>query len=557
MSNEVPNDADYNARVLHPLSRFLREKHGQVTLERLAHQCEIPIGFLADGNEWISQRAFESFLQAARELFEDDDAFKSACAYRMTESYGLMRFLLWASSPGAVYAHAEKTYKIMSTIGSPKVVNSTNTSLTVRISSDRAISRLNCLVRQAQTTVLPTFWGLPPAILREERCIAHGDDCCEYHLRWFDLRRWYPPVLGFLGGAALALGATRLHLSAMSVAIALPLLGALVGFVLELQRSHRANLEFGAEQNEALRKLAEEESDARRELLEVHRRQREWTQFVEQDAAERAATIQSVVARIERSQQARDLQLRGFSHDINSPLSVMRVNVEFLRQMVTDRGPEAESVLAELSDSLERISRLLGELMEATRARGATLHLTPEVIDVGHLTERLRRRLRAMVARRDVRTSVFRTREAPDTIQTDPLLLDRITDNLLSNAAKYTERGSIVVEVDGSPGFLVLKVLDSGKGIDPERIERAFEPGGSEQSTRAANSYGLGLSVVVQLLAEVGGRLEVMSKPGVGTTFWAYLPVAGRRASAPPPARDSEPKSLVAKVVRIRKVKSA
>ncbi|MBW2735422.1 MAG: ATP-binding protein, partial [Deltaproteobacteria bacterium] len=90
---------------------------------------------------------------------------------------------------------------------------------------------------------------------------------------------------------------------------------------------------------------------------------------------------------------------------------------------------------------------------------------------------------------------------------------------------KYTGSGSIVVELDGQPKMLSIKISDSGCGIEPEAFEQIFQPGGSDQRSRAVGSYGLGLSVVVRLLAHIGGRLEVMSKPQVGTTFWVFVPV--------------------------------
>jgi signal transduction histidine kinase len=162
-----------------------------------------------------------------------------------------------------------------------------------------------------------------------------------------------------------------------------------------------------------------------------------------------------------------------------------------------------------------------------------------------------------------VRATVFATREVPEHVQIDPLALDRIVDNLLTNAAKYTERGSIVVEVDGSPGFLVVKVSDTGCGIQPEELERVFEVGGSSAESRRGDSFGVGLSVVVQLLDQMGGRLEIMSKPGSGTTFWVYLPVRAGRAPksvpdprvvrAPSPEVDTTPvRSSRSRIVSIR-----
>lgn len=550
------SNADYNARILHPLTCWLRERRGADHVAQLAAAAGLSPNTLDGGNEWISQEQFEAFLEEARETFTDDEEFKRAAVHRMADSYGLMRYLLWASTPDAVFAHAEKTYGLMSTVGSPRVLSASRTALHVRISADRPISRLNCIVRQAQTCELPTMWGLPPAVLRETACIAMGDPACEYHLQWFDLRRWYPPVLGFIAGSLLAFGAMKFLPSMLTTAVALPVLGALVGLVLELHRTQKTNLAFGAQQNEALRALAEEEAEARRELLDLQQRQREWMQILEAESAERALTIRNVISRIERSQEARDQALRGYSHDLNSPLTVLRLGLEQLAVMADQAGGDAPFVVSECEDSLRRVSRLLAELMEATRSPGVTKQMPAVPIDVGELTERLRRRLRAMVFRRDIRTTVFRTREAPDSLNADPLMLDRITDNLLSNAAKYTERGSIVVEVDGCPGFLVLKVLDSGRGIDPDRIERAFVPGASPSEGRP-DSHGFGLSVVVRLLAEVGGRLEVMSKPGVGTTFWAYLPISGKRNSAAPPAEGEPAADLMQRIVKIRRAKSA
>lgn len=559
MSSRQPaNDAHYNTRILHPLARWLGAEHGRETVSLLASRAGLDLTALGDHNGWISQAQFETFLADARDLVRDDEAFKQACVHRMSEGYGPMRFLLWATSPGAVYAHAEKTYALMSTIGEPKILSRSRTALHVRIASDRPISRLNCLVRQAQSAALPTMWGLPPATLNETKCVAFGDDACEYQLRWFDHRRWFPPVIGAVIGGALAAVAAHLHLDASAAALGLPTLGGVIGFAFEMHRTNVANLAIGAEQNEALRLLAEEEAEARRELLELHHRQRNWTAVLEHDAAERTQMIQSVVERIEQKEEARNRQLRGFSHDLRSPLAIMRLGVEYLAPHAVQLGEHGTNVIEELDSSVKRMTRLLAELMDVTTAQTAAMQLAPQPIEIGALADRLRRRLRAMVHSRDIRASVFRTREAPDTVEVDPLLLDRITDNLLSNAAKYTERGSIVLEVDGSPGFLVLKVSDSGRGIDPERIERAFRPGGMDATARAEDSYGLGLSVVVQLLGQIGGRLEVMSKPGVGTTFWAYVPIKAGMPSTAPRARDAEPiDELVNKVVKIRRVKSA
>jgi signal transduction histidine kinase len=131
--------------------------------------------------------------------------------------------------------------------------------------------------------------------------------------------------------------------------------------------------------------------------------------------------------------------------------------------------------------------------------------------------------------------------------------LDRVVDNLLTNAAKYTERGAVVVELDGAPGFLVLKVSDTGCGIEAEAMGRIFQPGGSPVDARRGDSFGVGLSVVIRLLEQIGGRLEVMSKPGEGTTFWIFLPLRAQVDDTPSgQRRRSSGEVAVVPVVRVR-----
>jgi len=111
-----------------------------------------------------------------------------------------------------------------------------------------------------------------------------------------------------------------------------------------------------------------------------------------------------------------------------------------------------------------------------------------------------------------------------------------------------------MVEVTGEPGMLVLKVSDTGRGIEHDLVERVFLAEGSEPAERAASSHGLGLSIVVKLLDEIGGRLEVMSKVGTGTTFWLKLLVdSAPVATAPEKAAVFDELEMVGKVVTIRR----
>ena len=157
--------------------------------------------------------------------------------------------------------------------------------------------------------------------------------------------------------------------------------------------------------------------------------------------------------------------------------------------------------------------------------------------------------------------SAFRTREAPDSIVTDATLFDRIVDNIVTNAAKYTDTGSIVVEISGSPGMLSIKVSDTGRGISPERLERVFIGAEPDRNPNVGDSLGVGLANTVRLLDQVGGRLEVISRPAMGTTVWIHVPVErsaeeeGTSSLSRTRERPSEEiQEVVRRVVRIRAV---
>jgi len=551
--------AQYNLRILRPLADYVRAQHGAEALKKVAAAGRVLADDLDGKSHWVPIEQFESLLAAARALFPDDETFKKACVYRLAEAYGPMRYVLWATSPATVYRQAIRTYNLVSTDCHPRIISSDRTALDVRFERSVPISRISCLSRQAQTASLPTLWGLPPAHLREEGCIAHGDEACVYHLRWFDAKRWLPIAMGLAIGAGLAawLAGTR-HMNAVG-AVALTLLGLAIGYIYELHRTGSANVAVGNEINNALKLLAEEEADARREILALHQRQRDWSRMLEEDAAERTSAFQDVVDRIRATQFERDTTLRGFSHDLKNPLAVLRANTDYLRE--SNPRPDVKDIVKDFDQVIDQMQRLLDDLVTVASNQTTFMQITPQKIEVATVTERLRRRLRALVHGRDIRASVFRTREAPEAISTDQILLDRVIDNILTNAAKYTERGSIVIELDGTPQSLIIKVSDTGRGIAPEDLEKTFRPGGSDRQMRATFSHGVGLSVVVQLLGQVGGRLEVMSKPAHGTTFWIHFPLDVPKRSDPP--RAGREKKLEAygevldRVVTIRRMKSA
>jgi signal transduction histidine kinase len=532
------------------LARYIHEHHGAPALERIAREARISPDELDGQSHWGSCAQFDGFLLGARSLMTDDDEFRRACVYRLREGYGPLRYLLWAVAPGQIYTQATRTMPLISTISRYEIISSGQNRMHARYTTQRAESRLMCISRQAQFAALPTLWGLPAAQLKESSCVADGDPHCDYHLRWFESRRWMPAIIGTFGGAVifgLLFGLENMH-----AALGFSLFAGAIGLILENRRANLANIAVGSEMNEALLQVAREDAAARREILALHQRQWEWSRAMEKQVEERTGTLRQVVQRIEHLREERETTLRGFSHDLRNPLCSLKIGSGWLQDHAGDFSEPARAVIDDQVSSVARIEVLLEELMNVATSEEGLKQISAQELDVTELAARLRARLHALVLGKNIRIEVVEAREAPAKIVTDLLLFDRVIDNLLTNAGKYTERGSIMIEVGGTPGFLTIKVSDTGRGIGAEKINSIFEPGGSEERLRAPNSYGVGLSVVVRLLAQIGGRLEVLSRLGQGTTFWAHFPesLVSAVPSEPPTKHDE----LVQKVVTIRRL---
>ena len=551
---EVGTPPRMSVRPLWSSARWLLDERGRDTLERVCAGARLEPELLLGGSGWVEVEQATRFLGLVRELVDDDEAFERVCSHRMREGYGPLLLVLPATTPQLLFRTIARTVSLFSTVSRGEIVQESRTRARLRYVTDapETETRALCLTRLAAMRRIPTLFGLPPAVIDEAACVARGDSHCEYACRFYTKSRWVPAVLGTGAGTALAFVLDAAGVDPALGFWTLPALLGLVGTVWELRRTTAANRAFADEMQGALRELAADEASARREVLAFHQRQKEWGKLMEEQVAERTAQLQELVGRIESLSEARVTTVRGVSHDMRNPLTFLRLHHQLLRQR---HGHDAElaEALREGEEALDQMERMLVDLAQRVGADGGFVRLEPSSMEVAPWVEILRRRVKALVHGKDISVSVFRRREAPEHIETDRLIFERVVDNLCSNAAKYTERGSIIIEVDGKPGFLTLQVSDTGIGIDPDRIAEIFEPGGTPDGKRAPRSLGLGLSVVVRLLAQVGGKLEVMSKPGQGTTFWAHFPVEMPRVDAP--AADDE--TELADVVTIRKALSA
>jgi PAS domain S-box-containing protein len=229
----------------------------------------------------------------------------------------------------------------------------------------------------------------------------------------------------------------------------------------------------------------------------------------------------------ERANQAKSRFLAVASHDLRQPLQTLAMLNGALRRVVTT--PSAADALEHQSQAISAMSRLLNTLLDISKLESGAIK--PEVTDfeVAQLFEELRAEFAALAESKGLE---LRVDACNDSIRSDPSLVGQILKNLVSNAIKYTRQGWVQIRCRHEPAAVCIEVVDTGIGIPPNHLSRIFEEfyqvGVSPNTTR--EGYGLGLSIVDQLVRLLGAELQVQSKPGQGSRFALALP-AGRQAA--------------------------
>ncbi len=549
--SNLSDTADLNMRIVQSLLWFVEDKFGIEKLKEISLRTAIELPKLQACKNWISLEQTETILSLVRELTENDEAFMDACTYRLRESYGTLRYLLWATTPGRILESAQKHFSSISTFSHGDATKLEDGKYRLRYFSNQPESRLMCLSRQAQSATLPLLWDLPKAKLTETACICNGDSHCEYELSVYEKGRLLPVLTGGLIGLLASLAIINLDIQSALASTYLwgitPFLGAALGYIRELRRANRKNLTLADDINSGLSQIVIENHETQQEILNLHQRQKHWNIRLEEQVSERARSSEKLTKELQSILEEQTSALKGVSHDMKNPLTVILQTAEIMRGDIDEKNMW---MLEEQKLAVHRIRDLLDDMLQLEHKEASGVQFMPERVKVKTLEETLNRRLRALTGEKDLITEVGSKESVPETILIDRMILDRVMDNLLTNALKYTVKGKITLLLDGKPGFLTVMLSDTGRGIAETDVLRIFSAGGSDPETREKHSHGLGLSVVVRLLDRIGGHLEVMSALGKGTTFWTHFPVE--------PGNSINSKSLLTdvteRVVTIRKM---
>ncbi|MBD2103600.1 HAMP domain-containing sensor histidine kinase [Leptolyngbya sp. FACHB-261] len=226
--------------------------------------------------------------------------------------------------------------------------------------------------------------------------------------------------------------------------------------------------------------------------------------------------------------------LSHLAHELKTPLtSIIGYSDLFLRSHrsaseVRDSFPNLEHVQRVLNSG-RQLLHLINDALEISRCEAGEMRLHPNQTDVRGLVNNVVEMVEPLACSKDLEL-VVNCEDAPEEVVTDPLRLQQILTNLLSNAIRYTQSGSISLTCQSQPGQCwSITVKDTGVGIELEDQARIFDPYfrvPAIDKSYIANSTGLGLAIVSRLVKLLRGEIQLVSEVGVGSTFTVTLPLA-------------------------------
>ncbi len=264
------------------------------------------------------------------------------------------------------------------------------------------------------------------------------------------------------------------------------------------------------------------------DLKKTQAQQQDWLTELEQ--ASRSA---QALSQLRDSLRDRSELLRSASHDLRGQVGV----IASATQLLGMAGSEAErnQMIQMIKRNIQQMTQLMTNLLDFARLEAGQETLQVSRQNVARLVEELTAGAQAVVQERNL---WVKTEGPPNLeVETDPVQLRRILQNLLLNGLKYTDQGGVTIgwkEAENRSGWQ-LWVADTGPGLSPDQLSRLRDQpplpsdgstAGARKKTVRPGGEGIGLSIVKRLCVLLGGRLSVESKPGSGTRFELQFPVS-------------------------------
>jgi two-component system, sensor histidine kinase len=229
--------------------------------------------------------------------------------------------------------------------------------------------------------------------------------------------------------------------------------------------------------------------------------------------------------------------LISVTHDLLQPLNAARLTLSALAEIV--ESPKGAALTEQIDRSLATLEALLRTLLDISKLDAGVLKPEFRPVSIASLFEPLQQEFAPIAAKRNLSLKI---RFSPETVVSDPLMLRRILQNLLTNALRYTQRGRVLVGCRVRGDNLSIEVHDTGPGIPETQREAIFVEFQRGDTSMDDNlGIGLGLSIVRRFATALGHEIRLKSRPGKGSVFSVTVP---RTRLADDSVTDAEPRGL-------------
>lgn len=237
---------------------------------------------------------------------------------------------------------------------------------------------------------------------------------------------------------------------------------------------------------------------------------------------------QGLVLKLNAEMAARSEFVDRVTHDVKSPLSAVVGAVHLLREPVSPE--QQKKYLDVIQQSCNTVINIIDGILSYSRLKSGQAVLHKQVFSIASLLTELENAIQVTYRQKNIAFSVTGTKELPLWVLGDRNRLQQLLNNLLTNAFKFTDQGSIQLSVSvaaqqANQVLLHISVKDTGVGMSPEFVSRAFEPYAREETHAGyRQGFGLGLPICKQLVEIMHGTIRVSSTLGVGSEFVVELP---------------------------------
>ena len=246
--------------------------------------------------------------------------------------------------------------------------------------------------------------------------------------------------------------------------------------------------------------------------------------------------------KIQRAMDQRERLLLTITHDIKAPAASISGFIDLMTDYVDNQY--GRSCLQNIKHSATHLSQLVASLLDYQRLENGNLEMHPVTFRPLDLLRECVEGMRPLAERKSL--EVKSTANIPDALYSgDAFRIRQILDNLLGNAVKYTDEGTIDVAAAVSPtNLLTVAVKDTGRGMTAEETHKAFRAFTRLDSSHGVDGTGLGLSITRELTKLLGGQISLQSAVGKGSTFTVTIPL--KKSNATPVASEVEDKTSAA-----------